>query len=55
MLLLSLGPDLLAALMRNTCPGSDDAPDLSWLLFGPDDARLFTAQAEIGEQIQAAE
>ena len=39
MLLLSLGPDLLIALLKSGRPDAEE-PDLSWLLFGPvaDDA-----------------
>ena len=36
MLLLSLGPDALIALMRSGDTRGFSGPDLSWLLFGPD-------------------
>lgn len=55
MLLLSLGPDLLAALMRCAAPPGPVQPDLSWLLFGPDMAAPVATAVEIREQIQAAE
>ncbi len=55
MLLLSLGPDLLAALLNGSAPRDFNGPDLSWLLFGPDLAALPAAPPDISEQIQAAE
>ncbi len=36
MLLLSLGPDAIAALLSNNQPRAFAGPDLAWLLFGPD-------------------
>lgn len=36
MLLLSLGPEVLIALMRSGDTRGFSGPDLSWLLFGPD-------------------
>ena len=36
MLLLSLGPDALIALMRSGNTRGFSGPDLSWLLFGPE-------------------
>lgn len=43
MLLLSLGPDALIALMRSGDTREFSGPDLSWLLFGPDN---FTVRDE---------
>ncbi len=36
MLLLSLGPEALIALMRSGDARGFSGPDLSWLLFGPE-------------------
>ena len=36
MLLLSLGPDALIALLRSGSTNGFSGPDLSWLLFAPD-------------------
>ncbi len=36
MLLLSLGPEVIAALLRGEGRREFSGPDLSWLLFGPD-------------------
>jgi len=58
MRLLSLGPTVLVELLRGegrTCSGSPVAPDLSWLLYGPQDLIETTALPENSVIIQAAE
>ena len=55
MLLLSLGPELIAALLHGEAPRDFAGPDLSWLLFGPEGATAPAPLAENPEEIQAAE
>ena len=58
MLLLSLGPETLAALMRASPTYAISAPglpDLSWLLFGPDTAPLPAPPPENPVPFQPAE
>ncbi len=60
MLLLSLGPETLAALLRAGPPYATSSresglPDLSWLLFRPGTPLPATAPPENPETIQAAE
>lgn len=46
MLLLSLGPDALIALLRSGDARGFDGPDLSWLLFAPDFAGMQTEDSQ---------
>ena len=55
MLLLSLGPEILAALLHGGAPRDFSGPDLSWLLFGPDLSVSQPMPSEIPEPFQAAE
>ncbi len=56
MLLLSLGPDAIAALLSNSQPRAFAGPDLAWLLFGPDmmgrDSDHVVTQFEFSEPSQ---
>ncbi len=55
MLLLSLGPGLVSALLHGEAPRGFDGPDLSWLLFGPDIGPVQPGPAENPQPLQAAE
>lgn len=47
MVLLSLGPEAIAALLRGEGRREFSGPDLSWLLFGPDTDALISGAADL--------
>jgi hypothetical protein len=55
MLLLSLGPQVIAALLAGPSPRDISGPDLSWLLFGPEMTAAAAPPEENPQALQAAE